>query len=251
MDTTSPEGAQFQDRTPTHHQCMVHPMYLITLTHLVSLGNYPNYSTPAFSINLPHLHSNNRQAISRSNSLYSGASSPPSPPSSIRQRSQSASSSRVHLTQQQINHKRRRASADQLSVLEEQFLINPTPNSKTRVTIGQRIKMTERSVQIWFQNKRAKHRTMAKKEGVASKPANDGSQGVVDTGGVLNEAIEEKFEDDAEQDDQAQALGNCVYRFVENEKSASSQSSRQPLTPAASPIHSPGNFNPFSRNIKR
>ena len=220
---------------------------LITLTTLVSLGNYPNHSTPAFSINLPHLQSDDRQAMSRSNSLYSGASSPPSPPSSIRQRSQSASSSRVQLTQQQLNHKRQRASADQLSVLEEQFAINPTPNSKTRLTIGQRIKMTERSVQIWFQNKRAKHRTMVKKEGGASKQANDGSQGFVETGGTFNEAIEERFEDDAEQDDQLQAFGNSVFRFVEYDQSALSQSSRHPLTPAASPVHSPGNFHPLAR----
>lgn len=60
------------------------------------------------------------------------------------------------LTQQQKNKKRQRATPQQLSVLRTEFLINSTPNAKTREEIGQRIDMTERSVQIWFQNKRAK-----------------------------------------------------------------------------------------------
>lgn len=68
------------------------------------------------------------------------------------------------LTQQQKNKKRQRATPHQLSVLKSEFDINQTPNAKTREEIGRRIDMTERSVQIWFQNKRAKNKLLAKKQ---------------------------------------------------------------------------------------
>ena len=57
------------------------------------------------------------------------------------------------LTQQQKNNKRQRATQDQLSTLEMEFSKNPTPTAATREKIAEDINMTERSVQIWFQNK--------------------------------------------------------------------------------------------------
>lgn len=67
------------------------------------------------------------------------------------------------LTQQQKNKKRQRATPKQLSVLRNEFMINSTPNAKIREEIGQKIDMTERSVQIWFQNKRAKAKQFARR----------------------------------------------------------------------------------------
>ncbi|PHH52206.1 Homeobox protein HOY1 [Ceratocystis fimbriata CBS 114723] len=67
------------------------------------------------------------------------------------------------LTQQQKNHKRQRATPDQLSTLEMEFNKNPTPTAAVRDRIADEINMTERSVQIWFQNKRAKIKQLAKK----------------------------------------------------------------------------------------
>ncbi|KAK9471327.1 uncharacterized protein V1510DRAFT_438027 [Dipodascopsis tothii] len=67
------------------------------------------------------------------------------------------------LTQQQKNNKRQRATSEQLSILEAEFAINPVPNSKTRERVADQINMTERSVQIWFQNRRAKIKLLAKK----------------------------------------------------------------------------------------
>jgi len=89
---------------------------------------------------------------------YSMHSSPsPSPPSGAqpptgagRQRSRSGTAG---MTMQQLNKKRQRATPDQLSVLEEAFLLNQSPNAKMRELIAERIRMTERSVQIWFQNR--------------------------------------------------------------------------------------------------
>ncbi|KAJ4507136.1 hypothetical protein HRR83_005966 [Exophiala dermatitidis] len=69
------------------------------------------------------------------------------------------------LTQQQKNQKRQRATQDQLVTLELEFSKNPTPTAATRERIAQEINMTERSVQIWFQNsrRRAKIKMLAKK----------------------------------------------------------------------------------------
>lgn len=57
------------------------------------------------------------------------------------------------LTQQQKNQKRQRATQDQLVTLENEFTKNPTPTAATRERIASEINMTERSVQIWFQNR--------------------------------------------------------------------------------------------------
>ncbi|TGJ79362.1 hypothetical protein E0Z10_g9403 [Xylaria hypoxylon] len=67
------------------------------------------------------------------------------------------------LTQQQKNQKRQRATQDQLNTLEVEFNKNPTPTATVRERIAEEINMTERSVQIWFQNRRAKIKLLAKK----------------------------------------------------------------------------------------
>ncbi|KAI2634018.1 homeobox domain-containing protein [Xylaria nigripes] len=67
------------------------------------------------------------------------------------------------LTQQQKNQKRQRATQDQLTTLEQEFNKNPTPTATVRERIAEEINMTERSVQIWFQNRRAKIKLLAKK----------------------------------------------------------------------------------------
>ncbi|KZF26574.1 hypothetical protein L228DRAFT_235625 [Xylona heveae TC161] len=67
------------------------------------------------------------------------------------------------LTQQQKNQKRQRATQDQLLTLEHEFNKNPTPTALVRERIAQDINMTERSVQIWFQNRRAKIKMIAKR----------------------------------------------------------------------------------------
>jgi hypothetical protein len=57
------------------------------------------------------------------------------------------------LTQQQKNQKRQRATQEQLVTLEAEFNKNPTPTALVRERIALEINMTERSVQIWFQNR--------------------------------------------------------------------------------------------------
>ncbi|KAK4546358.1 hypothetical protein LTR36_002035 [Oleoguttula mirabilis] len=67
------------------------------------------------------------------------------------------------LTQQQKNQKRQRATQEQLMLLEVEFNKNPTPTALVRERIASDINMTERSVQIWFQNRRAKIKNIAKR----------------------------------------------------------------------------------------
>lgn len=80
-----------------------------------------------------------------------GASGTPNPPMSAGGPRRPTRKST--LTQQQKNQKRQRATQDQLVTLEMEFNKNPTPTAVVRERIAQEINMTERSVQIWFQNR--------------------------------------------------------------------------------------------------
>lgn len=59
--------------------------------------------------------------------------------------------------------KRTRATAEQLAVLEDTFAVNVSPNGKLRKQLSERLQMSERSIQIWFQNRRAKVKHMQKR----------------------------------------------------------------------------------------
>ncbi|CAO3636234.1 unnamed protein product [Mucor hiemalis] len=59
--------------------------------------------------------------------------------------------------------KRTRATPEQLSVLEKTFNVNPSPNNRVREQLSRELGMSERSIQIWFQNRRAKVKNIAKK----------------------------------------------------------------------------------------
>ncbi|KAI8876814.1 hypothetical protein K501DRAFT_261485 [Backusella circina FSU 941] len=59
--------------------------------------------------------------------------------------------------------KRTRATAEQLAVLEDTFTVNVSPNSKLRKQLSEQLKMSERSIQIWFQNRRAKVKHVQKR----------------------------------------------------------------------------------------
>ncbi|SMN17830.1 similar to Saccharomyces cerevisiae YDR451C YHP1 One of two homeobox transcriptional repressors (see also Yox1p) [Maudiozyma saulgeensis] len=50
--------------------------------------------------------------------------------------------------------KRRRTSVQELNILQAGFENCPTPDKKQRLALAERCSMTEKAVQIWFQNKR-------------------------------------------------------------------------------------------------
>jgi hypothetical protein len=64
------------------------------------------------------------------------------------------------------SRKRTRASPDQLAVLEKTFNMNPSPNNRVREQLSRELNMSERSIQIWFQNRRAKVKNIAKKTSI-------------------------------------------------------------------------------------
>ncbi|GHJ90229.1 hypothetical protein NliqN6_6631 [Naganishia liquefaciens] len=58
---------------------------------------------------------------------------------------------------------RKRTTTEQLAVLEKAFDDGAKPTASTRREIAEKIGMTPRSVQVWFQNRRQKKKMMAKK----------------------------------------------------------------------------------------
>lgn len=59
--------------------------------------------------------------------------------------------------------KRTRVTPAQLTVLEETFSLSATPDSKMRKQLAHKLQMPERSIQIWFQNRRAKVKMLQKR----------------------------------------------------------------------------------------
>ena len=59
--------------------------------------------------------------------------------------------------------KRTRVTPSQLTILEETFALSATPDSKMRKQLAQKLQMPERSIQIWFQNRRAKVKMLQKR----------------------------------------------------------------------------------------
>lgn len=55
---------------------------------------------------------------------------------------------------------RKRTTKEQLEVLEKTFETNIKPDAALRKALATKLKMTPRSVQVWFQNKRAKVKNM-------------------------------------------------------------------------------------------
>ncbi|KAF9114835.1 hypothetical protein BGX27_009672 [Mortierella sp. AM989] len=54
--------------------------------------------------------------------------------------------------------RRRRTSPGQFKILERSFSDNPKPDASTRRHLAQKLSMSPRGIQVWFQNRRAKNR---------------------------------------------------------------------------------------------
>ncbi|KAK6201709.1 homeobox domain-containing protein [Scheffersomyces amazonensis] len=60
--------------------------------------------------------------------------------------------------------KRRRTSPNELAILNKEFTLGTTPNKARRLEIAARVSMTEKAVQIWFQNRRQSIRKQSNTE---------------------------------------------------------------------------------------
>ncbi|KAF7722687.1 hypothetical protein EC973_002850 [Apophysomyces ossiformis] len=72
----------------------------------------------------------------------------------------------------EIKH-RRRTSKAQLKILEKSFAENPKPSATVRRVLAQKLDMTPRGVQIWFQNRRAKAKKLQRRQVNAAVAAID------------------------------------------------------------------------------
>ncbi|KAI9493944.1 hypothetical protein BDB00DRAFT_928661 [Zychaea mexicana] len=104
-------------------------------------------------------------AISSSSSSEASSSSSLATAKSIEQQHNNnpTTTSKTSTTTPTPTKKRTRATAEQLAVLEDTFAVNVSPNSKLRKQLAERLQMSERSIQIWFQNRRAKVKHMQKR----------------------------------------------------------------------------------------
>jgi len=75
--------------------------------------------------------------------------------------------------------KRRRTSAQELNILQAGFENCPTPDKKQRLDLADRCSMTEKAVQIWFQNKRqaVKRQRLASSKSNSSNDNNNDDEG--------------------------------------------------------------------------
>ena len=68
--------------------------------------------------------------------------------------------------QHQMNSKkRRRLNSEETKILQAVFERNPKPDAMLRAALADRLGMTARNIQIWFQNKRAKTKKVRKDSG--------------------------------------------------------------------------------------
>ena len=83
---------------------------------------------------------------------------PPAAPSSDAHASLVASSKSAMLgtwDNPLIPVRRRRTTPAELNVLEHEFSVNPRPDPLERARIAERLGMTARAVQVWYQNRRS------------------------------------------------------------------------------------------------
>ncbi|EGC38524.1 hypothetical protein DICPUDRAFT_96898 [Dictyostelium purpureum] len=151
--------------------------------HNVDRDDYDSYDQPYYN-NSPQQYSNNNNNSNNSNNnnnngynqhphynqqqyhhhQYNNQSSPQSQyNSSQTSLSKLLSRSNDMIIENQDDpskKKRKRTSPDQLKLLEKIFLAHQHPNLNLRSQLAVELQMTARSVQIWFQNRRAKARNM-------------------------------------------------------------------------------------------
>eukprot|EP00834_Sanchytrium_tribonematis_P002248 NODE_65_length_25825_cov_1.353844.p15 type:complete len:175 gc:universal NODE_65_length_25825_cov_1.353844:5650-5126(-) len=63
---------------------------------------------------------------------------------------------------QNNSKKRRRLNSEETKILQAVFERNPKPDAMLRAALADRLGMTARNIQIWFQNKRAKTKKVKK-----------------------------------------------------------------------------------------
>lgn len=113
--------------------------------------------------------------------------------------------------------KRRRTSALELSILNEEFKIGPTPNKQRRLLIAEKVDMTEKAVQIWFQNKRQAIRKQFKKQSISVNE------------NLNSEISNESLDDDSDKENVNPDITANTSLLPPKGKFSTSPSTKQPL----------------------
>jgi hypothetical protein len=156
--TFHPPRNQTPRRSGQDHSDHSHPLHFTQ-----RLEKFPTMDSPDIKLDLIDAMSSDHNDLDVDDSVQSTPSPNPNQASETTPATSSSSQAptsaprrpprKSTLTQQQKNQKRQRATQDQLVTLEMEFSKNATPTAATRERIAQEINMTERSVQIWFQNR--------------------------------------------------------------------------------------------------
>lgn len=91
--------------------------------------------------------------------------------------------------------KRRRTSPNELAILNQEFIMGSTPGKSKRLEISKKVNMTEKAVQIWFQNKRQSIRRLrsCEKEVTELPPTPDTTiNSSFDTTGDMSQELNQK-----------------------------------------------------------
>jgi hypothetical protein len=111
----------------------------------------------------------------------------------------------------EIKH-RRRTSRAQLKVLEKSFSENPKPNATVRRILAQKLDMTPRGVQIWFQNRRAKAKLQRRKSGEESEESSAQQQQQQDSPVLFNQFFNNlKAWDNSARSIATAAAASCIF----------------------------------------
>ncbi|KAL5528590.1 hypothetical protein ACEPAF_7726 [Sanghuangporus sanghuang] len=97
----------------------------------------------------------------------------------------------------EVKH-RKRTTRPQLKVLEDTFKRETKPNAALRKQLAAQLEMTPRGVQVWFQNRRAKEKNLAKKASLSSA---NGRKSINKGDGQKGDAGKNDADGDVDRDD--------------------------------------------------
>lgn len=107
--------------------------------------------------------------------------------------------------------------ATTLSILEEVFLLDQFPNNDTRKRLGEKLEVSTRQIQVWFQNRRQRERKLKRSnsnltQSTASPPGSseDITEDLAECGGAAEQEEEEQEHDIEEEGRQRKRQAHCA-----------------------------------------
>ncbi|THH21176.1 hypothetical protein EUX98_g8444 [Antrodiella citrinella] len=150
--------SHFQGTLPNHHSYAQHPHHLHD-----PYNSYSPYDVDPLEQHLPLSHAPHGHP---SSTCVPGLIPPGMDPGQVDMRTF------YPYQPNEVKH-RKRTTRSQLKVLEDVYKYDTKPNATLRKKLAEELGMTPRGVQVWFQNRRAKTKSQARKADVATKKTDD------------------------------------------------------------------------------